>query len=713
MKIVIIGGTGHVGTYLVPRLVEAGHEVICISRGESTPYLPHPAWESVERVIVDRYAEEQGGTFGKRIRDLGADVVIDMICFTLDSCQHLVDALRGNVQHFLHCGTIWIHGHSVQVPITEDQPRSPFGEYGIQKSQIEMYLMNEARRNGFPATALHPGHIVGPGHPPVNPAGNKNIAVFQKLARGEELALPNLGMETLHHVHADDVAQSFMAAMTHWSVAVGESFHVVSPAALTLRGFAEAVAGWFNQPANLKFMPWEAWRQTVSEGDATATWDHIAHSPNVSMQRGITENDVQEMRASFYKEPQHEGRVVCVLGAGNIAAIPAMDVLTKMFNEGKVCLLKMNPVNAYLGQYLEKAFRAAIDEGFLKIIYGGVEEAKYSTNHTLVDEIHITGSDKTYDAIVWGQDPQEQSRNKLADNRANTRPVTAELGNVSPVMLVPGPYQDRQLKAQAEMLVADLTMNASFLCCSAKVLLLPKNWEGSSIFLNHVRELLTKIPSRKAYYPGAFSRWEKFRKTRTDFETIGQKDASHLPWTIFDNIDIDGDPVCREEPFCSIISIAYVGDSDPENFLNEAVTVANDKLWGNLVATLIVHPKVQKAKTPKPFFDMAVRKLRYGTISINAFNGMSFVFGSTPWGAYPGMEANDIQSGRGFVHNTMMLEGIEKCVMNWPLTMFPKPGYYPTHKRSHRLLRKLIRLEARQSPLKLPGVISEAIIGSM
>ena len=128
------------------------------------------------------------------------------------------------------------------------------------------------------------------------------------------------------------------------------------------------------------------------------------------MQRGITESDVEEMRASFYKEPQHEGRVVCVLGAGNIAAIPAMDVLTKMFNEGKVCLLKMNPVNAYLGPYLEKAFRVAIDSGYLKIIYGGVEESKYATSHALVDEIHITGSDKTHDAIVWGQDSAQQQR---------------------------------------------------------------------------------------------------------------------------------------------------------------------------------------------------------------------------------------------------------------------------------------------------------------
>jgi nucleoside-diphosphate-sugar epimerase len=283
MRVVIIGGTGHVGTYLVPRLVEAGHEVTNVSRSQREPYQPHGAWKLVRLVQLDREAEDKAGTFGAAIRDLEPDVVIDMICFTLESVQHLVEALRGRVQHFLHCGTIWIHGPSVQVPTTEEQPRRPFGEYGIQKAKIETYLLDEARRNGFPATLLHPGHIVGPGWEPLNPAGHFNPQVFAQLAQGQELTLPNLGMETVHHVHADDVAQSFMQAIANRSTSIGESFHVVSPAAVTLRGYAEAVAGWFNQPARLRFVPWEEFKALVSPQEASATWDHIAHSPNCSI----------------------------------------------------------------------------------------------------------------------------------------------------------------------------------------------------------------------------------------------------------------------------------------------------------------------------------------------------------------------------------------------------------------------------------------------
>ena len=240
-KVVIIGGSGHVGTFLVPRLVQAGHEVVNVTRGQRKPYRPDAAWQSVETITIDRTAAEADGSFAPAIAALEADIVMDMICFTLESCRPLVEALRGRVQHFLHCGTIWVHGPATTVPTTEDAPRNTFGAYGTGKAAIEEYLLGEARRSSFPATVFRPGHIVGPGWMPLNPAGNFNPEVFRLIARGETLALPNLGMETVHHVHADDVAQMVTRAIANWGAAVGETFNTVSPAAVNLRGYAEAV----------------------------------------------------------------------------------------------------------------------------------------------------------------------------------------------------------------------------------------------------------------------------------------------------------------------------------------------------------------------------------------------------------------------------------------------------------------------------------------
>jgi nucleoside-diphosphate-sugar epimerase len=285
MRVVVIGGTGHIGTYLVPRLLAGGHEVVSLSRGKREPYHGAAGWERVRQVVVDRAAAEAEGTFAASVRELQPEVVVDLICFDLESAKALVEGLRGQVKHFLHCGTLWVHGPTEVAPTPETFPRRPFGDYGTQKAAVEDYLLDEARRQGFPATVLHPGHIVGPGWRPINPAGNLDLEVFARLASGAEVALPEQGLATLHHVHADDVAQAFERAIGAWSAAVGESFHVASPAALTLRGYARAVAGWFGREPNLKLVPWEEWRQSVAPEHAAATWDHIAHSPCASIEK--------------------------------------------------------------------------------------------------------------------------------------------------------------------------------------------------------------------------------------------------------------------------------------------------------------------------------------------------------------------------------------------------------------------------------------------
>jgi nucleoside-diphosphate-sugar epimerase len=282
-RAVVIGGSGHVGTYLVPRLVGAGYEVVNISRGQRAAYSPHGAWNWVETVRLDREADEAAGTFGASIAALKPDIVIDMICFTLPSVQQLVESLRGRVQHFLHCGTIWVYGHNATVPATEDQPHNPFGEYGTQKAAIETFLLHEARRSGFPATVFRPGHIVGPGWDPLNPAGHFNSAVFSQIARSDELQLPNFGQETVHHVHADDVAQLIMGAIGSWNAAIGEAFNAVSPQAINLRGYAEAMYRWFGHEPRLSYLPFPEWKARQDPKDAEATWEHIFRSPSHSI----------------------------------------------------------------------------------------------------------------------------------------------------------------------------------------------------------------------------------------------------------------------------------------------------------------------------------------------------------------------------------------------------------------------------------------------
>ncbi len=288
MRIVVIGGTGHVGSFLVPRLVRAGHEVVNLARGARAPYVDDEAWSEVEQILVDRAAEDAAGTFGKRVAALAADVVVDMICFTPDSATALVEALRGRCEQLIHCGTIWRYGASVKQPMWEDDTSPPFGDYGTQKAAIAELLMTETRSGGLVTTVLQPGHISGPGWPPIGPLGNLDPGVWYALSAGLEIDVPGLGAELMHHVHADDVAQAFQLAIEHRDAAAGESFNVVAPSALTARGFLTIAAGWFGQTARTRSVSWAEFRSGTTEEFAESSWQHLVRSQYASIEKART-----------------------------------------------------------------------------------------------------------------------------------------------------------------------------------------------------------------------------------------------------------------------------------------------------------------------------------------------------------------------------------------------------------------------------------------
>jgi nucleoside-diphosphate-sugar epimerase len=266
-------------------LVRAGHDVVNLTRGARAPYVDDDAWSEVEQIQVDRTAEDATGTFGQRVATLEADVVVDMICFTPESAAALMEALRGHSGHLVHCGTIWRYGVSLKQPMREDDTSPPFGEYGTQKAAIAELLAAETRSGGLVTTVLQPGHISGPGWPPIGPLGNLDPDIWYALSAGQEIAVPGLGAELMHHVHADDVAQAFQLAIDQRDAASGESFNVVAPSALTVRGFLEIAAGWFGQTARIRSVSWAEFRSGTTAGYADSSWQHLCRSQYASIEK--------------------------------------------------------------------------------------------------------------------------------------------------------------------------------------------------------------------------------------------------------------------------------------------------------------------------------------------------------------------------------------------------------------------------------------------
>ncbi len=426
---------------------------------------------------------------------------------------------------------------------------------------------------------------------------------------------------------------------------------------------------------------------------------------HVRMRPGIALDDIfgdQVQRASG-KATDDPATLALVLGAGNVSAIPITDALTRIFQDNQAVLLKMNPVNAYVGSVFQDAFAPLIQADLLRVVFGGADVGARLIASDNVDCIHVTGSDRTHDAIVWGATPEEQEARKRANTPQMTKPITSELGNVGPWIVVPGDYSQRQLRFQAENIVASITNNASFVCIATKMVITCRDWPQRELFLNMIDEILAEIPARYAYYPGAAERFARFAG-------VPSRDAEYLPWTMRRDVSIDEAPhLFQEESFVCVFGETAIAADSPEDFLRRAVSFANERMWGSLSAAMTI-PAAFKRRSPD-VLEEAINRLEYGVVGINQWPGVAFALMSTPWGACPGSTLHDIQSGIGGVHNTNLIEGWEKTVISSALTVFPKPVWFSTHRCPEAVAQSLLRVYLKPGASRLFSVILHAMGG--
>lgn len=423
------------------------------------------------------------------------------------------------------------------------------------------------------------------------------------------------------------------------------------------------------------------------------------------------EKGKEPTQGAIYREGKHKpGKTCLVLGAGNVSSIPPMDVAYKLFVENEVCVLKMNPVNADAGPWLEKGLKSLIDDGFLAVVYGGADVGAHLAEHALVDTLHVTGSDRTYDAIVWGTDPEDVKRRKAAHERKNTRPFSSELGCVTPVMVVPGPWSEADMRYQARHVAGMVAQNASFNCNAAKVLVVAEGWDKRAQFLAMVREELAKSPARKAYYPGAETRYQGFLKNYPQAKVVGQTGDGVVPWTVIPDVKPEhGEYALTNEAFCGVLAEVSLPARTPVEFMERATKFANDDCWGTLSCTILVHDDTQRDHGGA--LERMIADLRYGGIGVNVWPGMIYGLCVTTWGAFPGHTPEDIQSGTGVVHNTFLLDHPEKSVVRSPFKVWPTLPYFADHKNLKDLAENLTDMETHPSWGRLVGVAIAAFQG--
>ena len=358
--------------------------------------------------------------------------------------------------------------------------------------------------------------------------------------------------------------------------------------------------------------------------------------------------------------------VCAILSAGNYEA--PIDILHKMFVESKVAVYARHGNLEGSNAFVEKIFHKLVADGYLSIVKPGIPHAQALVHHEKVDEMLMTGGCATYDKIVWGDEKAKETGKKIL-----TKPCEAELGAVSPYVIVPSDHwTDKQLEHHANALVGFKLMNSSAVCASPQLLLVSKQWKHREQFLSLVLKKMEQTDKLPIFYGGTQDRVEAAAKA---YEESGRGKVhrirgSNAPNDEFlrpvvvsglDEQDL-GSFSTRNEAFAPVLVELQVDAADEETFLKRVAEITNsDQVFGSLSCSVIVHDKTKK-ELGNEAFDKWLKSMEWGTVGVNHWGGMGPIMATGLWGAYPKHTAKDIQSGVGILGNYLMFDHPQKQV---------------------------------------------------
>ncbi|TFD63581.1 aldehyde dehydrogenase family protein [Cryobacterium ruanii] len=423
---------------------------------------------------------------------------------------------------------------------------------------------------------------------------------------------------------------------------------------------------------------------------------------------GITRAQARARAGLGQLTPTARAGVGLVLGAGNITSIAPLDVLYELVAHNRVSILKLNPTFDGLLPIYRAALAPLIEQGLLRIVTGGADVGDYLAHHPGISHVHITGSAGTHDAIVFGG----------SDSPRLDKPISSELGGVSPIIVLPGRWSARDLRYQADHVATMRLHNGGYNCIAGQVLLVSSAWPQKAAFLDAVAAALATASARPAWYPGSEERMRAARAAYPSARTIpGGRLIVAAADAAVGTAFASAEDMLTTEYFAPVLGVLELPGSG-QAFLDTAVATVNRDFLGTLGVNILGLPGTIRRLGPE--FGLAVARLRYGTIAINAWTGVGFLSAAVPWGAFPGHTLEKIGSGLGVVHNALLLDEVERTVVRGPFRPFPrslvhgewallpKPPWFVSARSGARTARLLTEFAAEPSARKLPRILAAA-----
>ncbi|NKY32402.1 aldehyde dehydrogenase family protein [Nocardia speluncae] len=437
---------------------------------------------------------------------------------------------------------------------------------------------------------------------------------------------------------------------------------------------------------------------------------------DIWLQRGVSSAAARANAGLAQLDPTRTHGIGAVLGAGNISSIAPLDTVYELIAHNRVVALKLNPVTDPLLPVLEKIFAPLIDLAVVRILTGGADIGGRLIAHEKVAHVHMTGSAATHDAIVWGTGPDATAR-KAAGAPLLDKPISSELGGVSPTIVLPGRWSASDLRFQAEHIATQRLHNGGYNCVAAQAVIISAEWAQKDEFLKALAAALDRAPSRRAYYPGSDDRVAAARSTYPDARRLG----GHGERTLITGLDpTAAEQLYSTEYFAPVLGVVELPETGAA-FAGAAVDTANERLTGTLGVNIVAHPDTIAALGTE--FEDLIERLRYGTIAVNAWTAVGYLTPTASWGAYPGHTLDDVQSGIGVVHNAWLIDRIERTVVRGPFrpaprsllnrewALTPKPPWFVTNRTAAQTGRLLTAFAAEPRWSRLPAIFASALRG--
>ena len=437
------------------------------------------------------------------------------------------------------------------------------------------------------------------------------------------------------------------------------------------------------------------------------------HRVEVWFPPGVAAAQIRSLAGRAQLDSSQSAGVGLVLGAANFSSIPVLDVMTELMTHGRASLLKLSPISEPLLRVFRAALAPLIDADVVRV-HADDGLGPYLIRHEAFDHIHLTGSEDTYRAILVNL-----AEHRSTGAQTDSTPVTAELGGVSPIIVVPGDWTAADLRHQAEHVATMRLQNNGYNCVAGQVLMVSADWPLRAAFLDEVRAAMRRAPRRTAYYPGSDARMRSAAESSIAVEDLNGA-------IILSDVH-PGDAAFRTEFFAPVLAVTAIAGMGIE-YLRRAVDIANTECAGNLGANVIALPR----QVGTVAFQRAVADLRYGTIGVNAWTAVGFATPEAIWGAYSGDSvgkrlvhngSEDVGSGIGVVHNALLLDSPERTVVTGPFRAFPRsvlhgeaslmptPPWFVTARNALSVTTQLTEFAAAPRWWRVPPLILAALRG--